>query len=169
MKESIGYTVTLNIVIIFITIIVAFFWFAAIYFRSNKASNIIIDEIEKSEGYNDGVARQIKNKLDALGYGSHSIYCAPTISDKASVAKKEAIDSDESVTRTCNLTLYTAGTGKFGYCVYECFEYDEAGQYEYYYFKIRTNMMIGIPIVNEILDFPIYSNTNRMYKFSKVG
>lgn len=162
MKESIGYTVTLNIVIVFITIIVAFFWFAAIYFKSNKASNIITSAIEKHEGYNDLSVDEIKKRLNALGYGSHSIECAPSVTDKGANKNKNTVEDTEG---TCILTENLNGQGSFGYCVYKCLEQDETGDYEYYYFKIRTNMMIGIPIINEILDFPIYSNTNRLYNF----
>lgn len=162
MKESIGYTVTLNIVIIFITIIIAFFWFALIYFKSNKASNIITTSIEKHEGYNSLSISEIERTLNALGYGSHSIDCAPFINDKG--ANKDKNTTEETVGQ-CFLTNNPNGNGLFGYCVYECYEKDEDDNYEYYYFKIRTNMMIGVPIINEILDFPIYSNTNRLYNF----
>lgn len=166
MKESIGYTVTLNIVIVFITIIVAFFWFATIYFRSNKASNIITTAIEKYEGYNDASIFEITSKLNALGYGSHSIQCAPTVVDKGANYKKNEYSDLENITGICNITTNPKGNGSLGYCVYECYETNENGNYEYYYFKIRTNMMIGLPIINDILDFPIYSNTNRLYKFN---
>ena len=162
MKESIGYTVTLNIVIVFITIILAFFWFALIYFKSNKVSNVITGSIEKYEGYNDLSIVEIKNNLNALGYGSHPIECAPEIIDNAATSKREE-DNTENI--TCKLTTKTDGMGNHGYCVYECFEYNDDNTYEYYYFKIRTNMMIAIPIVGDILDFPIYSSTNRLYKF----
>lgn len=166
MKESIGYTATLNIVIVFITIIIAFFWFGLIYFKSNKVSNVITSAIEKYEGYNSPAINEIKNNLNALGYGSHSIDCAPSVVDKGANSKKSAYEDIESIEGICNLTTDTNGRGSLGYCVYECYEYDETGNYEYYYFKIRTNMMIGVPIVNDILDFPIYSNTNRLYKFN---
>lgn len=166
MKESIGYTVTLNIVIIFITIIVAFFWFAVIYFRSNKASNIITSAIEKHEGYNDASIFEITNKLNALGYGSHSIDCAPTVTDEGAIDKNTTYENAGDKAGICNLTGNVSGNGSLGYCVYQCYEYDENNEYEYYYFKIRTNMMIGIPIIKDILDFPIYSNTNRLYKFN---
>ena len=59
MKESIGYTVSLNIMIVFITIIVAFLCAALIYFKSNKVSNIITSGIEKYEGYNDTSIKEI--------------------------------------------------------------------------------------------------------------
>ena len=52
MKESIGYSVTINIVITFIVIIFAFLAAAVVYFKTNKASNIVVDTIQKYEGYN---------------------------------------------------------------------------------------------------------------------
>ena len=61
MKESIGYTVTLNIVITFIIIVFAFLSAALIYFKSNKVSNVITETIEKYEGYNV----YAKNEIDA--------------------------------------------------------------------------------------------------------
>lgn len=149
MKESVGYTVSLNIMIVFITIIVAFFCAALIYFKSNKVSNVITSAIEKYEGYNTTSIREITTNLNSLGYGSHAIGC------DTSVSEEKVIDG------TCLLVSDSSGNGSRGYCVYECFE--DNGEYKFY--KIRTNMMLSIPIIHEILDIPIYSNTNRLYIF----
>ena len=149
MKESIGYTVTLNIMIVFITIIVAFLCAALIYFKSNKVSNVITNAIEKYEGYSTSAINEINMNLSSIGYGSRAISCSSTVNDKG--AKNEI----------CNIVSNANAQGINGYCVYECFE--ENG--EYYFYKIRTNMMIGIPIIHDILDIPIYSNTNRLYDF----
>lgn len=154
MKESIGYTVSLNIMIVFITIIVAFLCAALIYFKSNKVSNVITSAIEKYEGYNSSAIAEINRNLSSLGYGSRSISCDTSVTDKGAY----------------NCELVNDGTR--GYCVYACYEEDNkdaSGKYkgEYYYYKIRTNMMITIPIINDMLDIPIYSNTNRLYNFSK--
>ena len=35
----------------------------------------------------------------------------------------------------------------------------------YYYYKTSTNMMINIPLINDLLNIPIFSNTNRLYDF----
>jgi len=162
MKESIGYTVSLNIMIVFITIIVAFLCAALIYFKSNKVSNIITSAIEEYEGYNDLSINEISMHLKSLGYGSRSINCASTVEDKG--AKK--IENEDGVSNVsedgiCSLISNSNGTGLNGYCVYLCME-----SKDYYYYKIRTNMMINIPIINDLLDIPIYSNTNRLYNFS---
>ena len=149
MKESIGYTVSLNIMIVFITIIVAFLCAALIYFKSNKVSNVITSAVEKYEGYDTSAINEIDRNLSSLGYGSHEISCSATVEDEGATSG------------TCTLTTNINGKGSNGYCVYLCVE--DAG--EYYYYKIRTNMMISIPIIHDILDIPIYSNTNRLYNF----
>lgn len=151
MKESVGYTVTLNIMIVFITIIVAFLCVALVYYKSNKVSNVITSSIEKYEGYNTSSINEISMNLKSLGYGSHAINCAQQAEDKG--------DSNGM----CDLVPNSSGKGTNGYCVYECFESN--GEYKYY--KIRTNMMFSIPIIHEVLDIPIYSNTNRLYDFEK--
>lgn len=153
MKESVGYTVTLNIMIVFIAIVVAFLCAALIYFKSNKVSNIITSAIEKYEGYNETAINEIDRNLKSIGYGSRSIEnkCAVTVEDKT--------DSDGH----CNIISNQNGKGKNGYCVYECYESND----EYYFYKIRTNMMLNVPIIHDILDIPVYSNTNRLYKFNR--
>lgn len=152
MKESIGYTVTLNIMIVFITIVVAFLCAALIYFKSNKVSNIITTAIEKYEGYNTSAINEINGNLSSIGYGSRSIAskCTEPVRDKT--------DSDGY----CYIVSNQNGDGRNGYCVFECYETNG----DYYFYKIRTNMMLNVPIINDILDIPIYSNTNRLYKFN---
>ena len=140
MKEGISYTVTLNFVITFIIIFIAFLSATLIYYKSNKVSNIIINSIEKFEGYNDKAINEINNKITDLGYNKHPISCDATISNG-----KCYIVNDESK--------------EIGYCVYEC---DEDN---YYYYRIKTNMMLSIPVINDILNIPIFFNTNRLYDF----
>lgn len=141
MKESIGYTVTLNLVIVFIVIIFAFLSAALVYYKSNRLTNIIVNSIEKYEGYNGLSEKDIELRLGSIGYQSISINCKPQV---------------KSGSETCNIKK----TGERGYCIYECRENNE-----YYYYRVRINMMLNIPIINEILDIPIYSNTNRLYDY----
>lgn len=146
MKESVGYTVTLNIIIMFIIIVFAFLSAALIYFKSNKVSNLIINSIEKYEGYNSLSVNEINKQMTSIGYNKHTINCSDTITNGDKVCNMIDVDPDES-------------SKENGYCVYLCEEDD------YYYYRVRTNMVINFPIVNELLPFPIYANTNRMYDF----
>ena len=145
MKESIGYTVTLNIVIVFIVVIFAFLSAAIIYFKSNKINNVIINSIEKYEGYNDLSAEEINRQMFSWGYARGNVSC----------------NEDEGY-KGCPLTSNPLGRGQNGYCVYEC-NLDQ----DYYFYRIRTNMKIDLPIINNILIIPIYSSTNEMFNYQK--
>ena len=149
MKESVGYTVTLNVVITFIIIVFAFLSAALIYFKSNKVSNVITDTIEKYEGYNTIAQNEINTKLTSLGYNKKSVNCTNYYN---------RIGDSERVNCSTSLT-----SGDDGYCVFVCDE--EVDGENYYYYKISTNMMLNIPIINDILDIPIFSNTSRLYDF----
>lgn len=142
MRESVGYSVTLNIVITFIVIVFAFLSAALIYFKSNKVSNVITESIEKYEGYNGLAISDISKKLSSVGYNVKKINCNNKEGDN------------------CTLTDLSQGRGNNGYCVYYCTDTDG-----YRYYRIRTNMMLNVPIINDILDVPIFSNTNRLYNF----
>ena len=68
MKESIGYTSTLNIVIIFILISFAILMAIMSYSRAFKINNRIMNEIEKCEGYNTCTVKEIDRILTNYGY-----------------------------------------------------------------------------------------------------
>ena len=143
MKESIGYTVTLNIVIVFIVVVFAFLSATIVYFKSNKISNVVMNSIEKYEGYNSLSIKDINAQMEALGYNESKITC-----------KQE--DNNGCLLQD------SANAGIKGYCVYGCNLNDE-----YYYYRVRTNMSIDIPIINDLLNIPIYSQTNYMYNYQK--
>ncbi len=146
MKESIGYTVTINIIIIFITIVFTFLVSALIYYKSNKIGNIIARSLEKYEGYNTLAKNEIDANMETFGYSSVKISCSDTVGDRnATDGNCNVIDKEYSSSR--------------GYCVYEC------ANGEYYYYKIKTNMMIDFPIIHDILSIPIYTSTNMMFVF----
>lgn len=149
MKESVGYTVTLNIVITFIIIVFAFLSAALIYFKSNKVSNVITETIEKYEGYNSFAQNEIDTKLTSLGYNKKPVNCTKYYNK---IGQKERSKCSASLT-----------DGSDGYCVFVCREKQKDEWY--YYYKISTNMMINVPIINNLLDIPIFSNTNRLYDF----
>ena len=158
MRESVGYSVTINIVITFIVIVFAFLSAAVIYYKTNKASNILVETIQKYEGYNKKAKTEILRKLTNLGYGSHSIKCSAKMdTESAFIANNKAtctyVDPDKAKPEN-----------NIGYCVYKCVD---QGIEDYYYYKIRINMMINIPVVGDMLDIPIYANTDRILDFEE--
>ena len=164
MKESIGYTVSLNIAIVFIVIIFAFIGVMISYYKAFKVNNIINHEIEENEGFNDNAQNKINNKLSSLGYRMDQVDCGTTNEVHGyQLGSAPALD----------------GSGR-GYCVYysvdKCIEVD--GQTvmepddnplkgyckaENYNYVIKTYLYFNIPIINQWVKFPIYSRTNSMY------
>ena len=141
MKQSVGYSVTLNIVIVFIVIIFTFLSATLIYYKSNKVSNIITETIEKYEGYNEYSRAEISQRLTALGYNKNKLRNCGTIDG-------------------CELQYH----GDDGYCVNTC---DDTERPCYYYYRIKTNMLVNVPIVNDFLELPIYANTVSLFDFEE--
>lgn len=149
MKQGIGYTVDLNIIIIFIIIVFAFLSAVVVYFKSNKVNNVISNSIEKYEGYNSLAKEEIQRNLKSLGYSENKLDCGGNNDSNCKVGGADVINND----------------GINGYCVYYCTQ--KIGGEWYYYYKVKTRMMINIPLINSILDLPIFSNTSKMYDFEK--
>lgn len=158
MRESVGYSVTINIVITFVVIAFGFLMAVLIYFKSNKVGNIITESIENHSGFNAASKDEISKRLTSIGYNKRRLAC-PESYGGCSIVKLDGYTGSED-----------------GYCVYLCYELNnpkgKTGESakpcrEYYYYKIRTNMFINIPIINDIVQFPIYSETNRMFNFEE--
>ena len=160
MRESVSYTVTLNFVITFIIIVFAFLSATLIFFKSNKVGNIIVNAIEKYEGYNSKSEEVIYNSLKAIGYNMANLGCNDVVYDKKNSNKQCTLV-------TGNGTQH--GNGDRGYCIYLCEEYTAETDCKeedcYYYYRVRTNMVINMPLVSNIWPIPVFSNTNRLYDF----
>lgn len=147
MKASIGYSVILNIVIVFIVIIFGAIAMCLSYYKAFKVSNSITLSIEKYEGYNVLAENEIIKNLSALGYGSTPIKCSNTRGSCTLVKSGE------------NSIQYSEG--QMGYCVYECQSKDN-----HYNYKTTTNMLLNIPVIHDILNLPVESNSRKLYGFN---
>ena len=146
MNESVGYTVTINIIITFIVIVFVFLANVLIYYKSNKVGNLITDSIEKYSGFNSYAKAEIEQKLVSIGYNKTSINCGETVKEKGEEVC-HVVDPDS--------------TKQSGYCVYLCDSSDS-----YYYYKIKTNMIINIPIINNFVHGTVFSSTVNLYNFT---
>lgn len=68
MKQGVGFSVTINIIAIFIVVTFAFLVASLNYYKAYKVNNAIADSIEKYEGFNDLAKKEIEQKLIGLGY-----------------------------------------------------------------------------------------------------
>lgn len=103
MKQGIGFSVTINIIAIFIVVTFAFLVATLNYYKTYKINNAITSSIEKYEGYNDLAKTEIEEKLTSLGYVNGSVKC-----------------------KNNNLN-----NSKFSYCIYELDLNQNTGKFKY--------------------------------------
>ncbi len=76
MKQGVGFSVTINIIAIFIVVTFAFLVASLNYYKAYKVNNAISDSIEKYEGFNNLAKKEISNKLISLGYVNSGKKCS---------------------------------------------------------------------------------------------
>lgn len=137
MKQGVGTTVTINIMAIFIVVTFAFLVITLNYYKAYKVNNIISTSIEKFEGYNELSKNEIESKLTSIGYVRNNDNC-PTKYGQ-------------------NLTKNAS------YCVY----LEEDNEKNTYKYVIVTYLNMQIPIINQVLNLPVKTTTETIYKFSE--
>ena len=142
MKESIGSTASLNIIFAFIAIVFAFLAASLSYYKAFKVNNIITNTIEKYEGYNKLSINEINNKLTSVGYQRFSGDCP---NDKSFNGHSFSLVEDNSIE---------------GICVY----INDDSNNDFYQYGIITYMTINLPIVNNLLRFPINTTSHEIYR-----
>lgn len=140
MRESIGSTFLYNLIILFIAIVFAILGSTLMYYKAFKVNTRIINSIQKFEGYNDLAKTEINNTLTSIGYMTKDSHMCPS-------------QKNGGVLQTENK--------KFRYCVYYFKESNE-----YYKYGVITYITLDIPIVNTFLQIPIYTESERIFKFN---
>lgn len=139
MKQGIGFSVTINIIAVFIVVTFAFLVTSLNYYKAYKVNNVIAASLEKYEGYNKLSSAEIDRKLTSLGYIGGNSRC-PSKSGK------------ELVTKISN---------KHNYCLYK--EIVRGKDYKY---TIVTYINFNIPIINQVINLPVTSKTGVITYFS---
>lgn len=75
MKQGMGFSVTINIMAVFIVVTFAFLVASLNYYKAYRVNNAISDSIEKFEGLNDLAKNEISSKLVSLGYVNGTKKC----------------------------------------------------------------------------------------------
>lgn len=140
MKEGIGSIFLYNIIIVFIVIVFAILAATLTYYKAFKVNTKIINSIEKFEGYNDLAINEINNTLTSIGYMYKDDYKCPETKNGGTLQKENK---------------------QFRYCVYY---FKESNRY--YSYGVITYITFDIPMVNMFLQIPIYTRSNRIFRFN---
>lgn len=137
MREGIGSIFLYNIMILFIVIIFAFLAGTVSYSKAFRVNSKIVNAIEKYEGYNDLAASEINRVLKTLGYKVGGANC------KTKDGAKPISSLD------------------YAFCVY--YLNVDAKHYRY---GVMTYLYLDLPLIGNSIKLPVYSKTERIYKFS---
>ena len=141
MSGPIGHTFIYNIIILFVIIVFGFLAGTLSYYKAFRVNNKIVSALEKYEGYNAFSKEEIEIRLSTLGYALQPLNC------------KEEYRG---------MHLVSLGEN-FSYCVYISETNPKKG--EYYNYGVLTYMNIDLPVIN-MIKLPVFTRTNRIYKFT---
>lgn len=138
----------MTIVIVFIVLFTSFLALSVNYSRAFKVKNGIINILEKGQGFNDTTSKEIDTYLSASGYAVFG-----------------SCDSDE---KGC---LRSNTGSKYKYCVLanggSTKEALSNTKYKSYY-RVKVFFRIDLPIIGNILTFPITGETKTIYTSNEV-
>mgnify|MGYP004510555243 FL=1 len=152
MRESIGGTWIVGIVIVFIVIFTGYLALSVNYSKAFKVKNGIISIIEENEGLTDKAQEQIIKYLNSTGY---YVYGSCSKIDTDYVGNEEAINGV--------LTGYErqGTTDKYKYCVFERTVENDALNRKYY--RVTVFFKFDIPLLDNAFTFPVTGETKAVY------
>ena len=149
MKQSIGHIPIYVIVALFLVITFGFLAATLTYMKAFKVNGRIAKALENFEGYNSLSNAEIKNVLGTLGYRIGT----PSQDE----CKKHGRNGNGAIIETDG----------YYYCLYELPFYSNGkNKSRYFNYGIVTYIFMDIPIVGGTFKVPVYSETEKIFKFS---
>lgn len=137
MKESIGTTFVINIILVFLAVIgflmIGFFG----YSRAFKTKNKVIDIIEKHEGFTNAAKIEIDAYYKTIGYATNR-------AGKRCNNKARASETYSGTNYAYCVYQYTTGRG--------------------YYYSVTVYMTYNFPIIQSLIQIPVEGETKIIYE-----
>lgn len=177
MKESISYSFLLNIVILFIFVCAAIVMGIFSYYRAFKANTIIINAIEKYEGYNCLSAQEAAQKLASISYNvPFDVKC------KSNYGEPCMVDSLNNYAVVSYNIDYNNGQYKDHNSIHDVNKFYSNMNSQYfcnginncestkkYQYGVYTYMYIDLPVVSSLIRIPYFSKTGQLYEFRNLS
>lgn len=141
MKAATGNAMLMNIIIVFLVVVLGVLVTSITYTKAFRVKNRIVEVIENYDGdFNnreDKIRSDITASLSNVGYRLKGASSCKTLSD--------------------GTTAYKEGNDYY-YCVYR---YNTGRGF---YYKVVTYMYLDLPVINQILNIPVYGETKVFYE-----
>ena len=171
MNESISYSFLLNIIILFVFVCGAIVTGVFSYYRAVKANTLIVNEIEKYEGYNCLSQQSIEKKLSSVSYNApFAARCSSRYGDLNQcmidpVSQNYAVYSYNNEGLSDNLGI---GSYAFDDNFNSKVKCDDSGKCLHtteYQYGVVTYMYVDLPVVSSLLKLSYFSKTREMHEF----
>lgn len=143
MREAVGGSLLMNLVVIFTAIVILFFVSILSYSKAYGVKNRIINVMEKYQVYSVNAKSEINADLKNIGYKSSSkSHC-----DDALVKRHL---SELGINSATNLNK-----DSYNYCIYKVEDKTTSG----YYFLVVTFVSFEFPVIGDVISYPVYGET----------
>lgn len=167
MRDSLGGSLLLNLVLIFSGVIVIFFIGVLSYSKAYRIKNRIIEIIEKHGTYveldvngQNAVTQELNPDLSAEGYDSSNPKKCESLRNRLVSGNNARYDADKL---SGNLNGYG-----YNYCVFEmCNKKNSKNECDISYGKyyvVVTFVRFEFPVIGDIVEIPVYSETKILGK-----
>ena len=138
MKDAVGGSLLLNMVVVFTSIVILFFVGILAYSKAFKIKNKIIEVVEKYETYDENVVSELSDELQRDGY---------------------IVATEDQIRNKCgNDSLSIEEGAGHLYCIY----YDSTQ--EGYLYKVVTYTKFESPLIGDIFMIPVKGETKILGK-----
>lgn len=138
MKKAVGSIPMYTLIAVFLVIVFAFLAAMFSYYKAFKLNGKVTSLMERCEGKSSCYDKELKRLINNYSYTVKGTVTCP---EKSGVA-------GEIISQ--------------GICLYR---FNNEGSNKRYSFGVVTFLTWDFPIINQIIKMPIYSKTDRLYKF----
>ena len=152
MRESIGGTWLLGIVMVFMMIFIAFVSISINYSKAFKLKSSMVTIVEEYQGVNAETIKKLNKEISANGYVNKGNCANNKFDGYISVLDGVATPN---------------GTGKQNYCIYREYKQSDKNGENRYYYTVSVFFNISLPILGDIFTFRVSGETNPVYETVK--
>lgn len=156
MKDAVGGSLLLNIVVIFVSIVILFFAGIMAYSKAYKIKNRIIEVVEKYETYDNYIYN-----------GSQSRKSVQELLEEDLRKSGYIVATPQQVESKCGTSTGNLNTSEYLYCVYlkSCDETDRYGNcVGQRHYEVVTYIHFDFPVIGKLLTFEVHGETKMLGK-----
>lgn len=154
MREAVGSSLLLNVVVFFVGIVIIFFIGVLSYSKAYRVKNRIIEIVEKYGVYDDSAKSEINQSLYKAGYALNSGDLCSSSRVQNHLINVVGLTGEE------NDAVANLNDNNFNYCIFEAKNKTSNGRY----YIVVSFVHFEFPVIGDIINVPVYGETKILGK-----